>query len=126
MNMKIKLNENYKNLKKSYLFSEIAKRVKAYGAENPDKKIIRLGIGDVTLPLTKSVTDAMTAAVAEMGKRKLSADMRRSTATISSEKRFRVTISASAPMFPRRRFSFPTARKAMSETSRKYSATIRC
>lgn len=38
MNMKIKLNENYKNLKKSYLFSEIAKRVKAYGAENPDKK----------------------------------------------------------------------------------------
>lgn len=69
MNMKIKLNENYKNLKKSYLFSEIAKRVKAYGAENPDKKIIRLGIGDVTLPLTKSVTDAMTAAVAEMGKK---------------------------------------------------------
>lgn len=67
MNMKIKLNENYKNLKKSYLFSEIGKRVKAYGAENPDKKIIRLGIGDVTLPLTKSVTDAMTAAVAEMG-----------------------------------------------------------
>ena len=67
MNMKIKLNENYKNLNKSYLFSEIAKRVKAYGAENPDKKIIRLGIGDVTLPLTKSVTDAMTAAVTEMG-----------------------------------------------------------
>ncbi len=69
MNMKIKINENYKNLKKSYLFSEIAKRVKAYSEENPTAKIIRLGIGDVTLPLTKSVTEAMTKAVAEMGRR---------------------------------------------------------
>lgn len=67
--MKIKINENYKNLKKSYLFSEIAKRVKAYSEENPSAKIIRLGIGDVTLPLTRSVTEAMTKAVAEMGER---------------------------------------------------------
>lgn len=69
MNMKIKINENYKNLKKSYLFSEIAKRIQAYSEENPSAKIIRLGIGDVTLPLTKSVTQAMTKAVAEMGAR---------------------------------------------------------
>lgn len=46
-----KLNENYQNLKESYLFVEIAHRVAAYTAAHPDKKIIRLGIGDVTLPL---------------------------------------------------------------------------
>lgn len=67
--MKILLNENYKNLKKSYLFSEIGARVRAYSEEHPEAKIIRLGIGDVTLPLAKAVVDAMTAAVKEMGKR---------------------------------------------------------
>ena len=46
-----KLNENYQNLKESYLFVEIAHRVAKYAEANPDKKIIRLGIGDVTLPL---------------------------------------------------------------------------
>ena len=65
--MNIKINENYKNLGKNYLFAEIANRVKKYTSEHPDKKIVRLGIGDVTLPLTKSVTEAMTKAVEEMG-----------------------------------------------------------
>lgn len=46
-----KLNENYLNLKESYLFSAISHRVSTYTAANPDKKIIRLGIGDVTLPI---------------------------------------------------------------------------
>ena len=46
-----KLNENYQNLKESYLFVEIAHRVAKYAEANPDKKIIRLGIGDVTRPL---------------------------------------------------------------------------
>lgn len=46
-----KLNENYQNLKESYLFAEIAHRVAAYTGANPDKPVIRLGIGDVTLPL---------------------------------------------------------------------------
>lgn len=46
-----KLNENYLNLKESYLFAEIAHRINAYQKENPDKKVIRLGIGDVTLPI---------------------------------------------------------------------------
>ena len=46
-----KLNEHYQDLKESYLFAEIAHRVAAYEAEHPDSKIIRLGIGDVTLPL---------------------------------------------------------------------------
>ncbi len=46
-----KINENYQNLKESYLFSEIAHRVAAYTRNHPGKKVIRLGIGDVTLPL---------------------------------------------------------------------------
>lgn len=50
-----KLNENYLNLKESYLFSEIAHRVNTYTATNPDKTVIRLGIGDVTLPIGSKV-----------------------------------------------------------------------
>ena len=46
-----KLNENYLKLPGSYLFSTIGKKVNAYSAAHPDKKIIRLGIGDVTQPL---------------------------------------------------------------------------
>ena len=61
-----KLNENYLNLKENYLFSEIAKRVNTFAAENPDKNIIRLGIGDVTQPLSKSVIKALHSAVDEM------------------------------------------------------------
>ena len=64
--MKIKINEHFGDIKESYLFSDIAKRVKAYSAAHPDQKIIRLGIGDVTLPLTKSVIAAMHNAVDEM------------------------------------------------------------
>ena len=56
-----KLNENYQNVKDSYLFAEIARRVKVYEETHPEKAadIIRLGIGDVTLPLTKSVIEAL-------------------------------------------------------------------
>ena len=61
------LNKNYENLEQSYLFSTIAKKVNEYISNNPDKKIIRLGIGDVTKPLCKSVVDAMHKAVDEMG-----------------------------------------------------------
>lgn len=61
-----KLNENYQNLKESYLFSEIAHRVDAYAKANPDKKIIRLGIGDVTLPLGSHVVDELHKAVDDM------------------------------------------------------------
>lgn len=69
MNMKIKLNQNYQNLKESYLFSETGRRTREYAAAHPDEKVIRLGIGDVTLPLSKSVTEAMARAVAEMGQK---------------------------------------------------------
>lgn len=61
------LNKNYENLEQSYLFSTIAKKVNEFVANNPDKKVIRLGIGDVTRPLCKAVTDAMHKAVDEMG-----------------------------------------------------------
>ena len=47
----IKINENYKKLQASYLFSDIAKRVAAFQKENPGKEVIKMGIGDVTLPL---------------------------------------------------------------------------
>ena len=63
----MKVNKNYENLKDSYLFSSIAQKVKKYQSENPDKQILRLGIGDVTLPLVPSVIDAMQNAVREMG-----------------------------------------------------------
>ena len=66
MIMSIKINENYSRLKESYLFSEIAKRVKAYSQSHPEAKIIRLGIGDVTLPLTPTVIAAMHKATDEM------------------------------------------------------------
>jgi len=62
----IKINENYFKLQASYLFSEIAARVNAFQKENPGKKIIRLGIGDVTLALPKVCIDAFHKAVDEM------------------------------------------------------------
>lgn len=61
-----KVNENYLKLPGSYLFSTIGKKVNAYAAANPDKKIIRLGIGDVTQPLPAAVVEALHKAVDEM------------------------------------------------------------
>ena len=61
------INENYQNVAQSYLFSEIAKRVSRFVQENPDKPIIRMGIGDVTRPLVPAVIAAMYEAVDEMG-----------------------------------------------------------
>lgn len=61
------INKNYQNISDSYLFSTIAKKVNEFAASNPDKKIIRLGIGDVTLPLCKVVVDALKSASDDMG-----------------------------------------------------------
>lgn len=61
------INENYQNLEQSYLFSTIAKKVNEFTSKNPDKKVIKLGIGDVTLPLCKAVINALHSAVDEMG-----------------------------------------------------------
>lgn len=61
------INENFLKLQDSYLFSTIAKKVAKYKEENPDKKIIRLGIGDVTKPIVPACLEAMHKAVDEMG-----------------------------------------------------------
>ncbi len=61
-----KINDNYLKLPGSYLFSNIAKKVREYQSANPDKEIIRLGIGDVTLPLSKVVIKSLHNAVDEM------------------------------------------------------------
>ncbi len=66
----MKINTNYNNLKESYLFSKIAKKVNEYSLKNKDAKIIRLGIGDVTRPLCNAVIEAMKNAVIEMGDEK--------------------------------------------------------
>lgn len=64
----MKLNSNYLNLKESYLFAEIAHRVGAYKASHPDERVISLGIGDVTLPLTDSAVAALRKAVDEQSR----------------------------------------------------------
>ena len=63
-----RINEHYLQLKSSYLFTEIAKRVKAFQAAHPDAKVIRLGIGDVTRPLPPAVIRGLHEAVDEMGR----------------------------------------------------------
>jgi LL-diaminopimelate aminotransferase len=63
------INDNYLKLKAGYLFPEIGRRVKAFTEANPQAKVIRLGIGDVTEPLPQAIRDAMHKAVDEMGAR---------------------------------------------------------
>lgn len=63
----MKLNQNYFKLQESYLFSDIAKKVAAFTAQHPEAEVIRLGIGDVTLPLCQAAVSAMEQASAEMG-----------------------------------------------------------
>ena len=65
--MNIQTNERYKQIKPAYLFSEIGSRVRTYEQNNPEAKIIRMGIGDVTLPLPEVVTASMIKACEEMG-----------------------------------------------------------
>ena len=62
-----KINKNYLKLPGSYLFSEIGRRVREFSQANPEAKIIRLGIGDVTQPIAPAVIDALHGAVDEMG-----------------------------------------------------------
>lgn len=62
------INENFLKLKENYLFIDIAKKLNAYREENPDKSLIRMGIGDVTRPLAPVVVEAMKKAADEMGR----------------------------------------------------------
>lgn len=65
----ITINENYLKLQDSYLFSTIAKKVEEYTKNNPDKKVIKLGIGDVTMPIAPAVIEAVHKAADEMMKK---------------------------------------------------------
>lgn len=63
----MKVNKNFDNLVPNYLFADIAKRVNDYCKANPDKKVIKLGIGDVTLPIPKIAVDAMKKGAEDLG-----------------------------------------------------------
>ena len=63
----IEINRNFHKLEKNYLFAEISRRTEEYKAKNPEADVIKLGIGDVTLPLCEAVLKAMHRAVEEMG-----------------------------------------------------------
>ncbi len=65
----MKFNEYFKNIDENYLFAEVAKRAGDYSAANPDKKVLKLGIGDVTLPLAPAVIRALHDAVDEMARK---------------------------------------------------------
>lgn len=65
----MEINKNFKQVEDSYLFSTINKKVTAYQTAHPDSNVIRLGIGDVTLPLCDAVVTAMRSAVTEMSKK---------------------------------------------------------
>ena len=65
----MKINENYLNLQDSYLFSTVSKKVKAFEKEHPQERVIRLGIGDVTLPIPPIIADALKKASAEMAEK---------------------------------------------------------
>src|SRR5262245_45349148 len=62
-----RINEHYRKLRAGYLFPEIGRRVRAFQEKHPAARLIRLGIGDVTLPLVPAVVEAMRRAVEEMG-----------------------------------------------------------
>ena len=62
----MKFNENFKDIAENYLFAEVAVRAAKYTAAHPDKKVLKLGIGDVTLPLAPAVISALHSAVDEM------------------------------------------------------------
>lgn len=65
----MKINSNYQNINESYLFSTVARKIREDKEKHPDKEIIRLSIGDVTLPLPQIVVDALKKASDEMGKK---------------------------------------------------------
>lgn len=62
----MKFNENFKDIAENYLFAEVAVRAAKYTAAHPDKKVLKLGIGDVTLPLAPAIISALHSAVDEM------------------------------------------------------------
>lgn len=72
----VKINEHFLTMKKNYLFIDIAKKIKAYSAAHPDKPLIRMGIGDVTLPLAPVVVEAIKRVLTKWALRRPSRVMR--------------------------------------------------
>ena len=62
-----RINDNYRKLASGYLFPEIERRTRLFQEQNPNAELIRLGIGDVVLPLPPAVREAMHQAVDELG-----------------------------------------------------------
>ena len=119
-----KVNQDYLKLPGSYLFSTIGKKVAAFQQANPDKSIIRLGIGDVTQPLAPALIDALHGAVEEMAH----AETFRGYAPDLGYEFLRSAIAKNdyQDKLKRMRFSFLTGQNVIPETSRKSSArTIR-
>ena len=118
----VKVNDNYLKLPGSYLFSAIAKKVNAYTAANPDKKIIRLGIGDVTQPIAPALIKALHDAVEEMG----SAETFHGYAPDLGYGFLREAITRPVDARSRRmKSSSPTVRNATAAISRRFSARTR-
>ena len=115
-----KVNDNYLKLPGSYLFSTIGKKVNAYSAAHPDKKIIRLGIGDVTQPLAPAIIDALHGAVDEMV---TLPTLAMSSCAMRSPK---MIIRQEAAILHRTRFLYPTEQNVTVAIFRRSSAwTIR-
>ena len=124
--MKIKINEHFLNVKESYLFSEIGRRVREYAAAHPDKKIIRLGIGDVTLPLTPTVIAAMRKATDEMGVQSTFRGYAPEYGYDFVRDAVKITTRRSASRSPATKFLSATAPRATWATSSTFSATTPC
>lgn len=90
----MKINRNFDNLVPNYLFADVAKKTNAYIAAHPDKKVIKLGIGDVTLPLAPVVVEAMKRAQRILLTRKPSRAIPIMRATSSSDRLFQIITRA--------------------------------
>ena len=120
-----KINDNYLKLPGSYLYSTIAKKVAAYTEANPDAKIIRLGIGDVTQPIAPAIIEKLHGAVDEMGHAEtfhgyapdLGYEFLRSAIAKNDYQSRGCDISAE-------RFLFPMEQKVIPETSWRFSDWI--
>ena len=110
------INENYLKLQGSYLFSTVAKKVAAYKSMHPDKTVISLGIGDVTLPLAPAIIEALQKAVAEMGTKE-------GFHGYAPERGYDFLLNAIA-RFLRMRFLYRTVQSVMSEIFRRFLGPI--
>lgn len=117
----MKANPHYLDLRGSYLFSTIGKKVAAYQKENPDKTIIRLGIGDVTQPLTPSIIEALHKATDEMAHAETFRGYARILDMTFSEMLFpRTIIKSAAVILLLMKYLFRTAQRVIPEIFRKY------